>query len=128
MKVQYVVVLSVFAGAFGGAGIVERLHAQARPPAYIVAEIDLNNPDGYASEFASQAQKLLTDGGGKYLARGGKTMTFDGDPPKPRVSIIAFENMDKAQAVYNSPAYRDLRKIGEKYAKFRVFAVEGAGQ
>jgi hypothetical protein len=34
---------------------------------------------------------------------------------------------DPAQAIYNSTAYREARKIGEKYARFRTFAVEGAG-
>jgi len=48
--------------------------------------------------------------------------TIDGEPPKSRVAVIAFENIDKAQAAYASPAYREARAIGEKYAKFRIFA------
>jgi uncharacterized protein (DUF1330 family) len=33
--------------------------------------------------------------------------------------------MDKAQAVYTSPAYLEAKNVGEKYAKIRIFAVEG---
>jgi uncharacterized protein (DUF1330 family) len=29
------------------------------------------------------------------------------------------------KAAYNSPEYKEARKIGDKYAKFRAFAVEG---
>lgn len=36
-----------------------------------------------------------------------------------------FENIDKAKAAYISPAYLEARKIGDKYAKLRIFVVEG---
>ena len=50
---------------------------------------------------------------------------IDGEPPKLRTVILAFENIEKAQAAFASPAYREGRKIGDKYAKFRVWAMEG---
>lgn len=125
MKMQYAVVLSVIAGAVGGAGIIQALHAQQKPPAYVVVEIDVTNSEAFLKDYAPAVQKVLLENGAKYLARGGKTVSFDGDPPKPRVTILAFDSLDKAQAVYTSAAYRDLRKIGERYAKFRAFAVEG---
>jgi uncharacterized protein (DUF1330 family) len=49
------------------------------------------------------------------------------EPPK-RVAILAFENLEKAQAALTSAAFKDARAIGEKYAKFRAFAVEGVSQ
>jgi uncharacterized protein (DUF1330 family) len=39
-----------------------------------------------------------------------------------------FESMEKAQAAYTSPAYIEARKIGDKYGKLRIFAVEGIPQ
>jgi uncharacterized protein (DUF1330 family) len=33
--------------------------------------------------------------------------------------------MDKVKAWRNSPEYLENRKIGEKYATFRTFAIEG---
>jgi len=57
--------------------------------------------------------------------RGGDTASFFGEPPKPRVAIMVFENMDKAKAAFDSPAYKEAKKVGDKYAKFRVYAVEG---
>ena len=38
---------------------------------------------------------------------------------------MVFENMEKAQAAFNSPAFKEAKKVGDKYAKFRVYAVEG---
>ena len=55
-------------------------------------------------------------------------MTFDGAPPPNRVVILQFESMDAAKAWNDSQANKDIRKIGDKYATFRTFAVEGVAQ
>jgi uncharacterized protein (DUF1330 family) len=68
----------------------------------------------------------ITDAGGKYLAGGfNKTATFDGAPPPNRVILLQFESMDAAKAWNDSQANKDVRKIGDKYATFRTFTVEG---
>lgn len=107
---------------------MQGLHAQAKPPAYVIAEIDETNHDGFVKEFAPLAAKALSGGGAKTLARGGQTMSLEGTPPKSRITINAFETMEKAQAAFTSAAYKDARKIGDKYAKFRIFVVEGVAQ
>ena len=48
------------------------------------------------------------------------------DVAPQRVAIIRFENVEKATATFASTAYRDARKVGDKYASFRIFVVEGA--
>ena len=128
MKTRYTVALSIWAGGAAGAAAVQALHAQAKPPAYVVAEIDVMNPGPYDKEYVPPAAKAITDGGGKYLVRGGETATFYGDPPKPRIAVMVFESMEKAQAAFNSSAFKEAKKVGDKYAKFRVYAVEGLSQ
>jgi uncharacterized protein (DUF1330 family) len=125
MKTQYIVALSVAAGIAIGAAAIQTLHAQAKPPGYVVVEIDVSNPDAYAKEFLPGAGKALTEGGIKFLARGGKSIGIEGAPPKSRLVIAQFESLEKAQAAYTSPAYNEARKIGNKYAQFRIWAVEG---
>ena len=125
MNSKLIVALSVLGGIAIGVASSEGLRAQAKPPAYVIAEIDVTNADAYTAEYAPLAKKILTEGGGTYLVRGGKSASLDGEPPKNRIAIIAFDSFDKAQAVYTSQVYRDARKIGEKYAKFRVYVVEG---
>jgi len=48
------------------------------------------------------------------------------DVAPQRVAIVRFESVEKATATFASTAYRDARKIGGKYASFRIFVVEGA--
>jgi len=117
--------LCSLAGFAVGALTVQALHAQAKPPAYTISEIDVTNVDGFTKEFAPIAGKALQDAGAKFLARGGKTVSIDGEPPKSRVVVHVWENIDKAQAGFASDAYKEARKIGDKYAKFRIIAVEG---
>jgi len=85
----------------------------------------MNDQDGYMKEFLPPAVKAIEEAGGKYVVRGGKTVSLQGEAPPSRVVILRFESMDKAQAWYNSAGRKDSQAIGEKYATFRVFLVEG---
>jgi uncharacterized protein (DUF1330 family) len=116
----------MLAGFGLGAGMVHELHAQATPPAYVISEIAVVDETGYANEYVPLANKALIAGGQKRLASSSNTLAIAGEPPKSRIVLSVFENMEKAQAAYSSPAYLEAQKIGERYATFRVFAVEGA--
>jgi len=128
MKTRYAVGLAAVVG-FGLGGVaIQGLHAQAKPPAYAVVEIDVTNQDAFLKEYSPIAGKAITGGGGKYLARGGKNVTIEGEPVKPRTVVIQFDSIEKAQAAFTSSEYKEGRKIGDKYAKFRIWAMEGLAQ
>ena len=130
MKNKYWVPVAILAGIGIGAAAVQTLHAQAKPPVYVVSEIDVTNPDAYGKEYAPKAQALIRAAGGRFLAIGGSAATtgtvtaFDGDAPK-RVVVQVWDSMEKIRAWRANPEYVELRKVGEKYAKFRSFAVDG---
>ncbi|HWE79386.1 MAG TPA: DUF1330 domain-containing protein [Pseudolabrys sp.] len=97
MKTRFIVVLSLTTGALLGGATVHRLHAQTKPPAYVVGEIDVTDPEGYAREFGPLARKALAEGPGyKALALGGKTAVIAGPPPKQRVIINMFDSVEDA--------------------------------
>jgi uncharacterized protein (DUF1330 family) len=131
MKTQYTVALAMVAGAAIGATAVNGLHAQAKAPVYVVTEIDVTNPDGYGKEYAPKTQALIKSSGGRFVALGGvagagagEVTAFDGEAPK-RVAVQVWDSMEQYQAYRNLPAFKETRQIGEKYAKFRSFAVDG---
>jgi uncharacterized protein (DUF1330 family) len=128
MKTNYKIAIALVAGTALGAAVVQGLHAQAKPPAFVVAEIGISNQEAFLKEYTPLAVKALTDSGNKALARGGKTVSIEGAPPKSRIVINSFANLDAAVAAYNSPAYKEARKIGNKYGMFRLYAVEGLTQ
>ena len=128
MKSNYKLAIAMLAGAALGAAAAQGLHAQTKPLAYVISENDVTNKEAYAKEFVPLAVAALKDSGQKQLAAGGQTVSLSGEPPKSRIVLSVFENIDKAKAAYTSPAYLEARKIGDKYAKLRIFAVEGVPQ
>lgn len=128
MKTNIKVALGVLVGFALGAATFQGLRAQARPPAFVISEIDVTNPDAYAKEYVPLANKALADSGQKRLASGGRTIALAGTPPASRVVVSMFDSLEKAQAAYTSAAYLDARKIGDQYGKLRIFAVEGIAQ
>jgi uncharacterized protein (DUF1330 family) len=125
MKTHVKIGLAMAAGFGLGAGAVHELHAQAAPLAYVISEIEVLDESGYSRDYVPLVNKALAGSGQKRLVSGGNTQAIDGDPPKSRVVLAVFANMEKAQAVFTSPAYQEAQNVGQKYAKFRTFIVEG---
>jgi uncharacterized protein (DUF1330 family) len=116
--------LAMIAGAALGATAMQGLHAQAKPPIYIVTEIDAPNMDAYLKEYAPLAQKTIKDAGGRLVAAGA-AKSVEGEPPKARVTVQAWDSEEKMRAWRNSAEYKKAREVGNKLAKFRTFQVDG---
>jgi uncharacterized protein (DUF1330 family) len=113
-------------GLLVGGGAVQMLHAQSKPPAFVVAEIAVRDVEGYDENFQKATQKDILNHGGKYLAGGyNKTVSLVGDPPPNRVVILQFPNMDAVKEWREQGATDMENTVGTKYAKFRIYAAEG---
>ena len=53
MKSRFNLMLSMLAGAALGGGAIEALHAQAKPPVYMIAINEVSDQEGYAKEYRS---------------------------------------------------------------------------
>ena len=116
-------------GLLVGGGAVQMLHAQSKPPAFVVAEIAVRDVEGYDENFQKATHKDILNHGGKYLAGGdNKTESLVGDPPPNRVVILQFPNLDAVKEWREEGAMDMENTIGSKYAKFRIYAVEGVSQ
>ena len=120
---------AITCGLLVGGGAVQVLHAQSKPPAYVVAEIAVKDEKGYDDNFQKATQRDILNHGGKYLAGGyNNTVSLVGDPPPNRVVILQFANMDAVKEWREQGAMDMENTIGSKYAKFRIYAVEGVSQ
>jgi uncharacterized protein (DUF1330 family) len=129
MKTRYTVALALLAGVAMGSTATDvlRAQAQAKPMGYVIAENVVKDPDAYAKDFAPVIGKTIEEAGGKFLIRGGKTIGIHGTPPAPRVVVVQFGSLEKAQAWANSAAAKAAFAIGEKLATLNDYAVEGVG-
>ena len=50
---------------------------------------------------------------------------FAGEPPK-RAVIAVFDSLEKAQALRDSAAYKELISVRDKPSKYRGYIIEGA--
>lgn len=128
MKTRFSTVLVLLAGCAIGAVAVQGIHAAGGPPAYLVTEIGVSDLDAYQKEYVPVVQASIKAAGGRLIAGGQNILVFEGPSPGARVAINRFDSLDAVQAWRNSDQYKEARKIGDKYAKFRSFAVEGLPQ
>jgi uncharacterized protein (DUF1330 family) len=127
VKARYTATFAMLAGISVGAFAVQAIHAQSKPPLYFVAAIDITNPDGYMKEYAPLIRASIKASGGRLVAAGQPT-PIEGDAPKSRVAIGVWDSMEQLQGWRNSTQYKDAQKVGDQYAKFRSYVVEGLPQ
>ena len=126
MKQYFGLGVGLLAGTLIGAAAITGLHAQAKPPVFVITEIDISDPEGYGNEFVPKAQAIKA-AGVKFLAIGGagaKPITsLEGEPPK-RVTIQQWDSLEGLKAWYYGKDYQEALTVGRKYGTFRRYAVE----
>ena|SRR5277367_151673 len=126
MNSTYKIAAAVIGSFVLGVGAANVLHAQAKPPGYTWAEIDVKDQDGYTKDFLPKAQAGIKAAGGKYLAGGfNKAINLTGAPPSNRVVLLEFADIDAVKAFYVKESQLEA-DVGNKYASFRAIGIEGA--
>ena len=128
MKTRSVAALALLAGCAIGGVVVQGLHAAAKPPDYVVTEIDITDLDAYQKQYAPLTQASIRSSGGRLMAATQNIVVLEGSSPGVRVAVNQFDSLEAIQAWRDTAQYKDARKIGDKYAKFREFAIEGLPQ
>jgi len=77
------------------------------------------------AEYAKLARPAIEGHGGRYLARGGRHVTLEGQERQRHV-ILEFESLEAAQACYNSPEYQEALVFAKKAVVRDAIIVEGA--
>jgi uncharacterized protein (DUF1330 family) len=93
--------------------------ATAQPGAYYLSEFEVTDAEGIRP-YSAAVESTFRAYGGRYVVRGGQVTSLEGAPTQ-RIIMIAFPSMERAQAWYNSEAYRALRPIRQRSANSRVF-------
>lgn len=93
-------------------------------PAYVVAEVDVTNPEQF-KQYQQLAPEAIKQYGGRYLARGGRSVTLEGDWRPSRVVVLEFPSLEQAEAFYNSPEYQRAIAARAGACDMKMVAVEG---
>ena len=128
MRTRSLTTLAFLAGVAVSTAAIHELHAAAPQPVYVVTEIDVSDLAAYQKEYVPLAQASIRAAGGRLVAAGQNGVALEGSPPATRVAINQFDSIEAVQAWRSSAQYKDARKIGDKYGKFRSFAIQGVSQ
>ncbi len=90
---------------------------------YWVAFADVTDPEGYKAYIAENA-KAFRKYGGRFLTRGGKSETPEGQP-RSRAVVIEFPNYTAAMECYRSPEYAKAMALREGKSVMDLSIVEG---
>lgn len=92
--------------------------------AYVIANIDVKDPEGYAG-YSKLARPAIEKYGGKAIVRNGEVDLKEGSWAVKRLVILQFESMEQARKFYDSPEYRAARAVREKYSSADFLIVDG---
>jgi len=93
------------------------------PKGYVIARVDVTNPDAY-SHYAAAATKAIAAHRGRALARGGRFEALEGKA-RARNVVLEFDSFDAARAFFYSADYQAARALREGAADIEVVLVEG---
>jgi len=92
-------------------------------PAYIVVDIDVNNPVRY-EEYKQIAPPSIAQYGGRYLARGGHTEVLEGEWVPHRLVIVEFPTLQRAKEWHDCQEYRKARDLRHATAKSNMVVID----
>ena len=126
MKTNYKLAIALVAGAAVGGAAIQGLHAQAKPPAYIVIPIlKINDAAAFKAGVTDKVKpEDLKAAGGEWVIRNTKFTSLDGTPPE-RLVILKFDSVEKATAAHDSEGYQAALKVLGKGADRDLRIVEG---
>jgi uncharacterized protein (DUF1330 family) len=124
MNTKPKIVIALVAGVALGAAAIQGLHAQAKPKAYTVAELEVLDATALVAYVPKVLEAQKAAGARPLRTAGGKIVAMEGTAPK-RVAITEFDSLEQAEAFYKSKAWNDLASERNKAVKtIKRYAVE----
>lgn len=92
--------------------------------AYLVGQITITNPEGYAL-YQQQVPKTISDFGGRYLVRGGSATQIEGQSHGQRNVVLEFPSRSQAEAWYHSDVYQSILHHRKNNSTGHLVLVDG---
>ena len=92
---------------------------------YIIVDVQITDPEAY-ERYKAAVPATLAAYGGKFLVRGGRAETLEGNWEPNRIVIVEFESLEKAKAWWSSQEYAAPKQLRQSVSVTKMIVVEGA--
>ena len=92
--------------------------------AYIIVEVETID-EALMAEYRKHTPGAIAKFGGKFIVRGGKTRTLEGDWKPQRIVVIEFPDYESAERFYDSEHYKPILAMRLKAGKSKAILVDG---
>jgi uncharacterized protein (DUF1330 family) len=92
--------------------------------AYLIANVSVNDPDGFAA-YREKVAPLIEQYGGRYIVRGGEIEHVEGEMDVARLVIVEFDDMDALRKFYFSDDYEPVKAMRLASTDSKAMLVEG---
>ena len=92
--------------------------------AYVLAEIEVTNPEGYKG-YSAVVGESITKYGGRFLVRAGAVHGLEGEWPARRRVILEFPSVEAAKTWWDSPEYAKPKALRRAHSTGRLLLLEG---
>lgn len=95
-------------------------------PAYVIALVDVTDPDGY-KQYVAGVPPTIAAYGGRFVARAPGPELLEGGPAPGRAVVLEFPTMDAARAWHASKEYEPLKELRQQNSTGTLLLVPGYG-
>ena len=91
---------------------------------YLIVNVDVTDPVRYA-DYIKQAPASIAHYGGKYLARGGRAETLEGEWTPKRFVVLEFPTYERAKEWWGCEEYRRPKALRQSASVTNMIITEG---
>ncbi len=92
--------------------------------AYVVVEIEVQDQGRYET-YKQMVPASLAAYGGRFIIRGGRVESLEGEWTPGRIVILEFPTVEQAKAWWSSAEYAEAKGLRQATARTQMILVEG---
>jgi uncharacterized protein (DUF1330 family) len=92
--------------------------------AYVIVQVEVTDWDKFR-EYLKETPRVMAKYGGRYIARAGEMVIFEGDEQSKRVVLIEFPSLQKVKDWYYSEEYKQIKSLRKGAATGSLIAIDG---
>ncbi|MGH2587952.1 MAG: DUF1330 domain-containing protein [Dehalococcoidia bacterium] len=92
--------------------------------AYVIAEVEVTDPAGFA-EYQQMAGPIVAKYGGRLVAAGPPVASLEGDWQPKGVTVVEFPSVEHVRQWHDAPEYQEPKRLRQASARCSLVLIDG---